>query len=104
MQQLQRLLVRTGLNPGQESHLTNEDLPVEAAWPHQSWVEDIRSVGARQDDHIGCCVKSWRQTKASLLLHAVRRKITCPCQECMSTRYTTAFFPLSSGFLSHKFK
>ena len=38
MQQLQRLLVRTGLNPGQESHLTNEDLPVEAAWPHQSWV------------------------------------------------------------------
>ena len=38
MKLLQPLLVRTGLNPGQESHLTNEDLPVEAARPHQSWV------------------------------------------------------------------
>ena len=42
----------------QRSLRNKEDLPVEAGWPHQSWVYDIRSVAAREDDHIGGCVES----------------------------------------------
>ena len=39
---------------------TDEDLPVEAARSHEGWVQDVGSVGAGQDHHVGGCVEACR--------------------------------------------
>lgn len=52
-----------GHSPHEDDLRTYVDLSVEAAGPHQSWVQDVGAVGTSQHDHIGAGVEPCRDTE-----------------------------------------
>lgn len=44
---------------------TDVDLSVEATWSHQSWIQDVGSVGSSQNHHVGGRVEACSRRSGS---------------------------------------
>ena len=44
-------------------HCTDVYMSIKASGPHQSWIQDISSIGSSQNDHVGAAVEPWREER-----------------------------------------